>query len=45
MQEVSAAPAEPHRRERKKWQTRDPLVLAFDAFAEQLVPAVAGHWG
>ena len=37
MQKVSAAPAAPHRREREKQQTPD-------AFAERLVPAVAGHW-
>jgi len=38
MQEVSAAPAEPQRRERKKQQRPD-------AFAGQLVPAMAGHGG
>ena len=37
MQEVCAAPAEPHRRERMKQRTPD-------AFAGQLVPAVPGHW-
>ena len=37
MQEV-AAPAEPQRRERKKQQRAD-------AFAWQLVPAMAGHGG